>query len=74
MFNNAFQNVSCFRDIQGQQFIVLAPKIPYYVTKDPDRGTWDWDQLVKQFCFYNLLQNNDRLKDKFKKLQTLSDP
>ena len=34
--NNAFQNVSRFRDIRGQRFAVLAPKIPYYVTYDLD--------------------------------------
>ena len=36
LFNNAFQNVCRFRDIRGQRFAVLAPKIPYYVTYDPD--------------------------------------
>ena len=34
--NNAFQNVCRFRDIRGQRFAVLAPKIPYYVTYDLD--------------------------------------
>ena len=34
MLNNAFQNVCRFRDIRGQRFAVLAPKIPYYVTYD----------------------------------------
>ena len=34
--NNAFQNVCRFRDIRGQRFTVLAPKIPYYVTCDLD--------------------------------------
>ena len=34
--NNAFQNVCPFRDIRGQRFAVLAPKIPYYVTYDLD--------------------------------------
>ena len=32
--NNAFQNVSHFRDIRGEKLIVLAPKIPNYVTFD----------------------------------------
>ena len=36
LFNNAFQNVCRFRDIQGETFVVLAPKIPYYVTCDLD--------------------------------------
>ena len=36
LFNNAFQNVCRFRDIRGQRFVVLAPKIPYYVTYDLD--------------------------------------
>ena len=36
LFNNAFQNVSRFRDKQDQIFAVLAPKIPYYVTYDLD--------------------------------------
>ena len=36
LFNNAFQNVCRFRDIQGQRFEVLAPKIPNYVTYDLD--------------------------------------
>ena len=31
---NAFQNVCRFRDIGGQRFVVLAPKIPNYVTFD----------------------------------------
>ena len=34
LLNNAFQNVCRFRDIRGQRFNVLAPKIPYYVTFD----------------------------------------
>ena len=34
LFNNAFQNVCRFRDIRGQRLIVLAPKIPNYVTFD----------------------------------------
>ena len=36
LFNNAFQNVWRFRDKRGQIFVVLAPKIPYYVTFDLD--------------------------------------
>ena len=36
LFNNAFQNVCCFLDIRVQRFAVLAHKIPYYVTYDPD--------------------------------------
>ena len=36
LFNNAFQNVCRFRDIRGQKFAILAPKIPYYVTYDLD--------------------------------------
>ena len=31
LFNNAFQNVCRFRDIRGQSFAVLDPKISYYV-------------------------------------------
>ena len=38
LFNNAFQNVSRIRDIRGQRFIVLAPKIPNYVTFDLNNG------------------------------------
>ena len=34
LFNNAFQNICRFRDIRGQRFTVLVPKIPYYVTYD----------------------------------------
>ena len=38
LFNNAFKNVCRFRDIRGQRFIVLAPKIPNYVTFDLNNG------------------------------------
>ena len=34
LFNNAFENVFRFRDIRGQRFNVLAPKIPYFATDD----------------------------------------
>ena len=36
LFNNTFQNVCRFRDIRGQSFAVMAPKIPYCVTYDLD--------------------------------------
>ena len=37
-FNNAFQNGCRFRDILGQIFTVLAPKIPFYVTYGLNHG------------------------------------
>ena len=34
LLNNVFRNVCRFRDIRGQRFVVLAPKILYYVIYD----------------------------------------
>ena len=34
LFFNAFQNTCRFRDIMGQRFAVLAPKILNFATKD----------------------------------------
>ena len=44
-------------------------------TNENDRvSSSDWDHLVDQFCFYNLLQNSDRLKDIFKKIRAFLTP
>ena len=36
LFNYPSQNVILFRDKQGKIFVVLVPKIPYYVSNDID--------------------------------------
>ena len=36
--NNAFQNVSCFRNMWGQKIASPAPKIPNYVMIDLNNG------------------------------------
>ena len=36
LFFYAIQYACCFLDIKGQLHVVLAPKIPYYVTYDPN--------------------------------------
>ena len=36
LFNYPSKNVILLRDKQGKRFVVLVPKIPYYVTHDLD--------------------------------------
>ena len=59
LFNNAFQNVCRFRDIRGQRFAVLAPKIPNYVIFDLNNCIIRFRLSRGTFCFYNLYQNID---------------
>ena len=60
--NNAFQNVCRFRDIRGQRFAVLAPKIPYYVTYDLDYDMIRLRLSIATVPLLTLKTNNWQLK------------
>ena len=74
LFNNAFQNVSRFRDKRGEIFAGLAPKTLYYVTYD-----LNFDMMRSRLSratvpLLTLISNYWQVKDMFKRLLTLSDP
>ena len=57
LFNNTLQNVCRFRDVRGQRFAVLAPKIPYNVAYDLDFDMIRMRMTRETLLFLTIISN-----------------